>query len=112
MMMTYALTVVIVGAWIIKMVSQKEIRIARTIVWNGPMGVSEHEPFHKGTFEIAKIIATSSAYSVVGGGDSVAAINRTGVAKRISHLSTGGGAALELLKGKSLPGIQALEVEK
>ena len=90
----------------------KEIRIARTIVWNGPMGVSEHEPFHKGTFEIAKIIATSSAYSVVGGGDSVAAINRTGVAKRISHLSTGGGAALELLKGKSLPGIQALEVEK
>jgi phosphoglycerate kinase len=89
----------------------KEIRMARTIVWNGPMGVFEVEPFYKGTFELAKIVATSSAFSVVGGGDSVAAINKTGLSNRISHISTGGGASLELLEGKILPGIKALQVD-
>lgn len=89
----------------------KEIRMARTVVWNGPMGVFEKEPFHKGTFELAKIVATSSAFSIVGGGDSVAAINKTGLSSRISHISTGGGATLELLEGKILPGIKALQVD-
>lgn len=89
----------------------KEIRMARTVVWNGPMGVFEKEPFHKGTFELAKIVATSSAFSIVGGGDSVAAINKTGFSSRISHISTGGGATLELLEGKILPGIKALQVD-
>lgn len=89
----------------------KEIRMAKTIVWNGPMGVFEREPFHRGTFELAKIVATTSAFSVVGGGDSVAAINQTGFSDRISHISTGGGATLELLEGKILPGIKALQVD-
>ncbi|OGQ35588.1 MAG: phosphoglycerate kinase, partial [Deltaproteobacteria bacterium RIFCSPHIGHO2_12_FULL_43_9] len=89
----------------------KEIRMARTIVWNGPMGVFEKEPFHRGTFELAKIVATTSAFSIVGGGDSVAAINKTGFSGRISHISTGGGATLELLEGKILPGIKALQVD-
>jgi len=88
----------------------KVIRGARTIFWNGPMGIFEQDPFHKGTNEMARIVSTSSAFSIVGGGDSLAAINRTGVAERISHLSTGGGAALQLLEGKTLAGVRALEV--
>src|SRR4030042_1778272 len=75
----------------------EEIQSAKTIVWNGPMGVFEMEPFSQGTFAIAKAIANSSAFSVVGGGDSVAAVNQAGGADRISHLSTGGGASLEFL---------------
>jgi phosphoglycerate kinase len=86
----------------------EEIKLAKTVVWNGPMGVFEMEPFSQGTFAVAKAIANSSAFSIVGGGDSVSAVNKAGVADRISHISTGGGASLEFLEGKKLPGIEAL----
>ena len=89
----------------------REIQSAKTIVWNGPMGVFELEPFSQGTFAIAKSIAHSSAFSIVGGGDTVAAVNRARVGDRISHISTGGGASLEFLEGKKLPGIEALRRE-
>ncbi|MEY4674124.1 MAG: hypothetical protein RL148_1908 [Planctomycetota bacterium] len=81
---------------------------ARTIVWNGPMGVFEMDAFCKGTEAVAKAVASSGAFSVVGGGDSVAAAEKTGVVASISHVSTGGGASLELLEGKLLPGVAAL----
>ena len=90
---------------------RQKIAAAKTIVWNGPMGVFEMPAFAKGTLEIAKAVAASTdagATSIVGGGDSVAAIHQAGLADRISHISTGGGASLEFLGGRQLPGVEAL----
>ena len=87
----------------------KIISEAGTVVWNGPMGVFEFPNFAMGTFEIAKAIASSQAVSVIGGGDSVAAVAQAGVSEKITHISTGGGASLEMLEGLALPGLVALQ---
>ena len=88
---------------------KKEIKKAKTIVWNGPVGVYEYEPFKHGTNKIAKYIAKSKATSIIGGGDSIAAIQSLGVAKKVTHISTGGGASLMLLQGKELPCVELIE---
>lgn len=85
------------------------IKTAGTVVWNGPMGVFEFPAFAEGTFGIAKAVAESSAVSIIGGGESVAAIQQSGLAEKITHISTGGGASLEMLEGLELPGVAALQ---
>jgi len=87
---------------------RRAIQEAKTVVWNGPMGVFEIVPFASGTTAVAMAVAASHAITIVGGGDSVAAVNQAGVADRITHISTGGGAFLELLEGRELPGVAAL----
>lgn len=88
-----------------------EARAASTVLWNGPMGVFEIEGSSKGTFAVAKAVAESDALSIIGGGDSVKAINRSGYGDQVSFMSTGGGASLEFLEGKELPGVAALETK-
>lgn len=85
------------------------LRTARTIVWNGPMGVFEKAPFAEGTMALARAVAESGAFTVVGGGDTVAAVHRASVTARIGYISTAGGAFLEFLEGRALPGVEALD---
>jgi len=87
----------------------QSLEAAGTIVWNGPVGVFEREPFARGTEVVARAIAASKAYSIAGGGDTVAAINKYGIADKLSYISTAGGAFLEFLEGKTLPAVAALE---
>lgn len=87
---------------------ERAIRTAKTILWNGPVGVFESAAFAAGTRRVAQLLAASSATTVVGGGESVQAVQQAGLAKRMTHVSTGGGAALELLEGKTLPGVAAI----
>jgi phosphoglycerate kinase len=88
---------------------QKVIADAKTVVWNGPMGVFEFPAFAKGTFAVAQAVADSDTVSIVGGGESVAAVQESGMADKITHISTGGGASLEMLEGLELPGLAALQ---
>ena len=88
------------------------LRDAKTVIWNGPMGVFEMDAFSRGTFSVAEAVANCYATTVIGGGDTDAAVNKAGVASKVSYISTGGGAFLELLEGKILPGVKALDVKK
>jgi phosphoglycerate kinase len=88
---------------------EKEIKEAKTVVWNGPMGVFEMKPFAVGTKEIARAVSECSGTTIIGGGDSAAAVEQLGYADKMTHISTGGGASLELLEGKILPGIACLQ---
>ena len=85
------------------------VKTAKTVVWNGPMGVFENPVLAKGTIEVAKALAETDATTIIGGGDSAAAVNQLGFADKMSHISTGGGASLEFLEGKALPGVVAAD---
>jgi phosphoglycerate kinase len=88
----------------------KTLAQARTIFWNGPLGLFEIPPFDQGTVAMARMLANFDSVRVVGGGDSVAALNQADVAQKMTHVSTGGGATLEFLEGKALPGLESLAV--
>lgn len=88
---------------------KNELKRAKTVVWNGPLGVFEFENFSKGTEKIAKAVAKVKGKTIVGGGDSIAAIHRLGKTKKITHISTGGGASLQMLEGKPLPGVEVID---
>jgi phosphoglycerate kinase len=96
-----------IGAKTVEMF-RRMTRDAKTIFWNGPMGVFETKPFDAGTRAVAQMLADSAAFTVVGGGESVEAVKEAGVAAKISHVSTGGGASLDLVAGEKLPGVEAL----
>ena len=96
-----------IGTQTVELFSQ-EIKTAKTVVWNGPMGVFEMPNFAKGTQAVAQVMADSDAITIIGGGDSAAAVEQAGLADKLSHVSTGGGASLEFLEGKALPGVEAL----
>jgi phosphoglycerate kinase len=85
------------------------IASAKTVIWNGPMGVFEIDAFAAGTIEVARAVASVKGTTVIGGGDSIAAVAKAGVTDRITHISTGGGASLEFLGGQKLPGVEALK---
>lgn len=104
------------AGWRVMDIGSKSIELFKTalqgaklIVWNGPMGVFEMPKFAEGTFAIARLLASSGATTVIGGGDSASAVNKAGVAQQMTHISTGGGASLEFLEGKELPGVAALQ---
>jgi phosphoglycerate kinase len=92
-----------------RMLFADKIRTAKTVIWNGPMGVFEMAPFAEGTKAVAKAMADSEATTIIGGGDSAAAVKQMGFADAMTHISTGGGASLEFLEGIELPGIVALQ---